>query len=170
MGKKLIIKGADFSENAVDVRVIEWYITQYTDYGGSASSVVNVVNGGWAYQSNHNSLIQGKLINALKFKAAAAGTLNLYKGKLNSTSKPQIGSVSVSQSEVGTAVIKTFTPYTMGANEYLIIGEPNSSASFYFTTQAPADSSGFYTKVPSEWSSTALVSSLCVDVGYIEPE
>ena len=174
MGKRLVIKDADFSANAVDVRIIEWYILSYTNYDGSEShSIANVVNGGWAFVQTTNALIQGKTINALRFKAAGNGALNIYKGTLNSTSKTLIGTVNISSSEAGQEVTKTFTPYTMGANDFLIIGEPNSAGAFYYrgNISPTGVSHNFYTKVPSEWSlTTANNLELCFDVGYIEPE
>lgn len=174
MGKKLIIKDADFSANALDVRVIEWYILSYTNYLESSQNIANVVNGGWAFVQATNALLIGKTINAIRFKAATSGTLNIYKGVLNSSEKTFIGSVNVTSSEVGQEVTKTFTPYTMGGNDYLIIGEPNSSASFYYQgsgVKPTAASHNFYTKVPSEWSlTTANNIELCIDIGYIEPE
>lgn len=174
MGKKLIIKDADFSANALDVRVIEWYILSYTNYLGSSPNIANVVNGGWAFVQATNALLIGKTINAIRFKAATSGTLNIYKGILNSSEKTLIGSINVISSEVGQEVTKTFTPYTMGASDYLIIGEPNSSVSFYYMGSGVTPSSNLhncYTKVPSVWSlTTANNLELCIDVGYIEPE
>jgi len=46
MGKSLIIKGADFSENAV--KVLTWFVTENDDYGDRATIKVPASYGAYA--------------------------------------------------------------------------------------------------------------------------
>lgn len=162
MGKRLIIKGADFSKNAIGI-IIEpaWYIDQILPNISTAKKA-NVVNGGWAFSDTDNAKLQGRVINSVQFYAAAAGVLNFYKGALGSNGT-KIGSITISPSQVNTKVIATFTPVTINSGEYLMIGEANTKGSIYFQPNVKGIS--FYSKAQSS-PSISDGFSLGISVGY----
>lgn len=162
MGKRLIIKGADFSENAIGTGAKPvWYIDQILPDISTALKA-NVVNGGWAFSNTDNAKLQGRVINSVKFYPATDGVLNFYKGALGSNGT-KIGSITISPSQVGTRVIATFTPVTINSGEYFMIGEANTKGSIYYCQNL--DDISFYSKAQS---SPTLVksSSLGISVGY----
>ena len=167
MGKKIIIKGANFTRNAIynDGSLIPtqtvWYITSFTDTGAEKLvNFANKANGGWAYKTNNNEKVQGKFINAVKFKAATAGTFNLYTGVEHGESTNLVASFQVEENEVGTVVTKKFETVFIG-DKFLIFGEAGTSATQYFGPGAE----GFYSKIPTSW--VEYGGNLGFDVGYI---
>ena len=163
MGKALIIKGADFSQNAIEISTT-WYVDRYTDY--TLSRTANINNGGWALSDDDNATLQGKTVNTLKFKPVSSGTFKLFVASTkNATSVTEKATITINSSEAGTEVIKEFTPFQIGAGEYLVFGEANDAVGFYF-----GDSTGlsFYSRIPgnvTRWvKSDNLV--LGIAVGY----
>ena len=82
MGKSLIIKGADFSANAIKVHT--WFLTENDTYGSGASINVSAVYG--AYCPVNDALLQGKTINCIKLKAGTVGAITLVKVSSNDAS------------------------------------------------------------------------------------
>lgn len=164
MGKRLIIKGADFSQNGIYSQVSLWYITGYDDNKSNLSSTANTANGGWAFGDTDQNKVRGKVINQIKFKVSAAGDFPIMKGSARN-SMTEAASITIEQAEIGTVVTKTFTPVTVGESEYIAVGKPNG-AGMYFTSSSSATPSGFYTKVPS--SPTSTTGNLGVNVGFID--
>lgn len=158
MGKSLIIKGADFSQNTIS---ITWYVDRYTDYTLSKSA--NVVNGGWALSDSDAATLQGKTVNIIKFKPVSSGTFKLFVAHAkNATSVTEKATITISSSEAGTEVTKEFTPFQIGEGEYLVFGEANDAVGFYFGNSTGLS---FYSRVPSDWTKSNDY-ALGIAVGY----
>ena len=162
MGKSLVIKGADFSENGIQetTPTLNWYIDSTLNTGSLSSA--NRANGGWAFKEGDMSLLQGKTINRLKLIPSIEGTLNLYKATSLSGPVTLVASILIPDADVNTISVYEFNGFTLGENEVLVIGEANSSAGFKYKTDA---GNGFYSKVPSNPSASGVL-GLNISVGY----
>lgn len=167
MGKKLVIKGADFSANAINESADVWY-TDFLDHYTPTSNA-NLVNGGWAHNADDNSLVQNKPINRIRLVPSQAGTFKIgVASAYLSASVTNLATITIEAGDVGTQVTKTFPTINIG-NGILVFGEANSAGGFKFANNEAQDHPAFISKVPSEWTGygTSLsVSRLCIDVGY----
>lgn len=161
MGKRIIVKGADFSTNAIyHVEVGEWYVTNYDDFASAATRTANLANGGWAF-STENDLLSGKIVNRIKFKASAAGDFPILIGETYGTMSI-VRQITIESSEVGSVVEKTFEPVSVAGGQKFGFGVPNSGG-FYYAT---ATGRSFWSKVPSAPSGNNKNVVLPINVGY----
>jgi hypothetical protein len=120
------------------------------------------VNGGWAFSDSDSSLVQGKVVNTIRFKASAAGFFPILTGNSRATMKP-VACVVVNDDEVDTVVTKSFEDVLVGATSLFGIGQADACG-FYFAKNIPGKV--FWSKIPSNQESNAQNCSLCIDVGY----
>jgi hypothetical protein len=166
MGKKIIVKGADFSENAIyqdGQQADGWLVTNYTTFASALTYAANVDNGGWAFIDEMSNL-RGKKINKIRFKASASGDFPILVGTAcNNLLIVRI--VSVSSSEVGSVVEKTFDELLVANTQLIGIGKANG-AGFYY---AQDSGHSFYSKIPDN---PTLVSGyvLGIDIGYFNSQ
>lgn len=145
MGKRLIIKDADFSANAVYSGNIHWYYRGFSEFYGSesGSQVSGTNSGGWSLAPMFDAL-RGKTINIVKGLAAAAGTFNFYKVAQEPNTVTQLPErsayITIQNSDVGKITTFTFnTPVSLADNEYLVCGENGLSGggNFIFLYRLP---------------------------------
>ena len=165
MGRKIIVKDADFSANACGEEIIEktykWYIDECPSDVSNARPA-NVVNGGWAYYDTNNNKLRGKKINCVKFIPATAGTLLIYKSKSLSSQGEQIAEINITEEQLQQPTIYYFSDALIADDEYLIVGKAQTVGSFYFLASG---GEGFYSKIPSLPSQNAN-DILGLSVGY----
>ncbi len=168
MGKKIIIKGADFSENGI-AYTEQLFFDYYTKYGGGAQNAT-AANGGWAYgtPSAPYAGLANKTINFVRFKGKKTGTLNFYRctDPTDSTTLHLVTSVEITAANQ--EVMHIFEPVTLN-NEYFVIGEANSSQGLPgYDGSSGGGTIPWIGKVPSASLSTFSTKGLRIDVGYID--
>jgi hypothetical protein len=133
MGKSLIIKGADFSANAVPSYTYNWYITEYTDISNKAhlTQTFDVQYGG--FSSVSWDALKGKTINCMKCKCANAGTFTICVSSDLTTTPRLQQSITFSAEDAGREVVKAFNNITIASNEYVYVAPPTDSRCTYFT-------------------------------------
>ena len=130
MGKSLIIKGADFSQNAIEFTT-NWYYHVFSDkIQEGEGEFVNARRdrGGWMFPEV-NEAIKGKTVNVIKVQPVIAGRFNFYI--INSseietlTTLPNPCSfIDIKESDIG--VITEYvlsSPISIEEGEALVIGD-----------------------------------------------
>ena len=131
-----------------------WYIDRCTinPQEGSIKDG-NPANGGWAYMPQDNALLQGQKINRIKVVPQIAGVFNIYKGASLSATPTLVGSFTIQAADLGTPTTYEIQEFTLGAAEWLILGERNSAGCFKYHGVSPNTGlNGAYSKVP--WGTT----------------
>lgn len=162
MGKSLIIKGADFSANAV--KVLKWYITENDQYGAGASIKVPASYAAFCPFSGDN--LQGKTINCIKLKAGTAGIITLVKVSNNDASgvATPIATITISSEDIGNDVIKYFDDVQIGSNEWFGIMASTDTGQFKYNSSV-LQSRGYYQRAGTSNISIGA-GSLALNVGY----
>lgn len=172
MGKRLIIKGADFSANAVgntDIYEYVWYTSQKDKWQErdqrTEVTTFNPASKYWALNDDQQEAMRNKPINVVRLiPGAAMTTLNLYKVSSVTSAIPSIPAATATF-ESGTEFIevKLDKQITLGSNEYLVF----DNGTFVGTTSSYEDQN-FYRKVG--FSDAGLYSLgdtlVLVDFGY----
>lgn len=168
MGKKIIIKGADFSENGIAYSE-RLYLDYYTRYGGGATKPV-AANGGWAYgtASAPYAGIANKTINFVRFKSKQVGTLNFYRCTDPTDSSTLTLVTSVEITATNQEIMHIFEPVTLG-NEYFVIGEANASQGLPgYDGSSGGGTIPWIGKVPNANLSSYGAKGIRIDIGYID--
>lgn len=134
MGKKIIIKGADFSENGMMAGELTWYFEK-----GFDKTIVDISTAGssaWALTDTEASILYGKTINRIKFIPAAAGTFRIYKTSSLSSLGELVAEVVINTSQVRTVVTASFDDVVVANGERFVFPDNmpyagESGASFY---------------------------------------
>lgn len=127
MGKKLIIKGADFSESAVQPE-ISWY-TNFEPYIGSITMNV-FVHWGYSISTSANNLA-GKPINIIKIwckSDAPTGTFAVRKIINGVVSMVCEFNFTNDDSSAGYKIIPLGQTILLGNNDNIIVGQVNTSS------------------------------------------
>lgn len=166
MGKKLIIKGADFSINGLAVYTDTWYIRLGTTYLADMGSVPtrNSDSGAWSFDNANNALIQGKTINQIKFVPADAG--NFYIFVLDSRTSSlgtAAATISVSSADIGNLTRYSFPDISIGAGQYLAFVDPSQTVRMYYAVKS---GQSFYKRCGFSDTVTVNGYQLLIDVGY----
>lgn len=167
MGKKLIVKGADFSENAIQ-RNYTWFVNECARFVASATNAATRANGGWSLGNGSTSSLQGHTFNVIRFKPSHSGALHIYSAASRSdltSAMTLLVTINVQAGDVGSVMQYEFNPVTLAANAYIVFGEANSEAGMYYAKNTSGV--GFFTKVGSGTSSSVSNQSLCFDIGYV---
>lgn len=167
MGKRFVLIGANFSANGIAPEsTVNWYIDNCTSSPSSGYlQQANLANGGWAYKSGLNSLIQGKTINRIKMIPSAAGVMNVYKCTLHSGPVTLAASFNIPANRIGLITTFEIPSISIGSSEILVLGEANSAGGFYFINGG-SGYPGFYTKIPSSPLSVGAAYDMNVSIGY----
>lgn len=171
MGKNLIIKGADFSANAI-AGVVTWYVNEYDQAVAAhltASTDANIAYVG--FTPNYD--FGGKTINILKFVAGRAGVISLWVGNsATDTSAVKVAEITITSEEVGTTVEKQFTAVNVPSGKKLWIGASTDTGRFKYApaTAGPGSTFGAFWVLMGSSSArqnTGLQQILYVNWGYI---
>ncbi|MBQ6227719.1 MAG: hypothetical protein IJK08_04030 [Prevotella sp.] len=170
MGKRIIINGADFSENGVAFEPI-LYISTYSAAGPGGVKPTGA-NGGWAWGTLSAPFagLVNKTINFIRFVPKQQGTLNFYRctNPTDASSLQLVTSMEILASEVGKEVVHIFEPVTLGV-EYFVIGEANGDQGLPGYDGNSGGQAPWIGRVPGD-NVTAFSSSsgLRMDIGYID--
>lgn len=146
MGKKLIVKGADFSEVAIETR-----IKQYL-YGVPNSQM----NGNYAWNLNslgysliEQSVLQGETIYGMRMNVDTTGTITISKSSIvNPTTTSSLVEVAHAvANSTGIVDIAFDVPIELGSGEYLIISAATAKAKFHSGSITGQAQQKFYYKV-----------------------
>ena len=149
MGKRIIIKGADFSANAIGKTEINvWYTNQRNKYEerelkASVITKFNQASKYWAFNDDQQEAMRGKQINVIRLIPKGFSKLNFYK----------VSSVTsaISSTPVATAnfisgdefiEVKLDKDIILGSDEYLVF----DNGAFVGTAEKYEDQN-FYRKV-----------------------
>lgn len=112
MGKKLIIKGADFSQNAINTISTTWIykssVERSAAYGIGSGSMAN--NNPWGFGPYLNSSVSG--INIVRLILCSSTSLNLNIGKTYSLTKMKVGTTTTTDTVLANV---SFTQSDMNA-------------------------------------------------------
>lgn len=163
MGKKIIIKGVSFFENAV-VKSDRAYMIGVTDAqfntAGPAWSVA-----GFGYSLSNQSAIKGKKLHGIRLKVGSIGTTTIYKAKsVNPSSSNTLTEVAtITATETGLQDIDFSSPIVLAQNEYLIIGAKEKGQKELAGCSSASFIQPFYYVCGSSNPKLLDTSCLCVD-------
>jgi hypothetical protein len=135
MGTNLIIKGADFSQDGVDLVTYTWYTDtiesaqegQKQTYGQSSESYSSFV-------PNH-SYTAGQIVNCLRMGCATAGTITVARCTLSGSTVGSGFTLNDTRvlniTKTGDDFIVKFEPITMGEGDYIAVRINGDSCQFY---------------------------------------
>ena len=166
MGKKLIIKGADFSVNAFDQDIITFFGFDTTNVTGNASAG-STSQMYFFYQPSVYAGLSGLSIKGIKVKLSVAGKIKIVKCS-NVTASTITDYMSITNETF--QVLETInlvqnqelynfnTPVVLGQNEilgFMYDGTLEDRGNvMYFTSNPPVDSKIFVNlSSPDEWRS-----------------
>lgn len=146
MGKLLIIKGADFSVNAVDhttgtpvVLTYAWQISdnQFNGVGGSTSAAGAQYAG---YCAQDQTPIRGKYVHGIRLNVDTIGSVNVYKYNgiisagttISGSNLTLLEQLTTSTTGIQDLTFTNSEGYYFGNNETLVIGDTNMSLKFKF--------------------------------------
>lgn len=156
MGKSLVIKGADFSENGIS--------TSVTWAAGYTSSALAGENGRVVTHDNLVAMIStevtrlglvGKTIKYVKLNAAAAGTLKVYTTDISAGTGSNEQTFQVSQ---GVNIVELTSPIYISSNA-VSIGFKGNGVIRYWTSSANYPQRGWLYQVNG-------AVRLPIDIGY----
>lgn len=170
MGKKLIIKGADFSTNAV--KITTWLVDEYDQAVALGRSITaTVIYDVAGFAPNYD--FGGKTINVIKLKIARAGSLSIMIGDSRTDENAKrVAELQFTNEDVGKVVIKQFEPISIPTGKYLWIGKSGDTALFNYSNQNIEPSSSFGPFWVSMGTSEAHKNGvpfqiLCLNFGFI---
>lgn len=171
MGKKIIIAGANFSANGINVIPKTWYLTLATELlaNKSNSPTNNTGSASWAFADSYNQILRGKTINIIRFIPGTAGTFNLYKTtSLGASLGSPVAQIEVSASQVGILTEYSIPDITISNNEWLVFADPSCISFYYASSANVAMPSGhwFYKRVGYSNNAVANNYELLFDIGY----
>ena len=175
MGKSLIIKGADFSANGIEVYTEYWYVTLGTDLldckGPNPTN--NSGSAAWSFSDDYNSLVQGKTINLIRFVPADAGEFKLFvlNSRTASLGSP-VATITVNSADVGNLTKYEFPDVQVGASQYLCFVDPSQTVRMYYAISGQGyplpSGQSFYKRCGFSNASVVSNYQLLIDVGYKE--
>lgn len=175
MGKSLIIKGADFSANGIEVYIEHWYVTLGTDlltYIGP-DPTNNSGSAAWSFSDDNNALVQGKTVNLIRFVPADAGEFKLFvlNSRTTSLGSPA-ATITVNSADVGNLTKYEFSDVQVGSSQYLCFVDPAQTVRMYYAISGQGiplpSGQSFYKRCG--FNDAAVVSNfqLLIDIGYKE--
>ena len=168
MGKTIVVKGADFSANGMTIiPAVHWYVDECTASPSSGSLLAaNLANGGWVYSGNYDVLLRGKIVSRIKLIPSQAGTFNIYTTESSLSGAVTLrASITIDAADIGRETVYSFQEFSIPENGYIVFGEANSVGGFYYVGGG-AGYSGFYSKVPSNPTSTGTTAKVNISIGY----
>lgn len=142
MGKAIIIKGADFSANAIEKQKPKVLVDMFTEYVGNYITQANVTSAGWTWSDDIQKKYAGRIITRLSIAVKTAGEITVSKVSdvINGT---PIEICKLSSTETGWLSFDV-GPFEIKSDEYLVLGSTIDTGNLgYLTTP----SIGFYRKI-----------------------
>lgn len=173
MGKSLIIKGADFSVNGIEVYTEQWYVTLGTSLIAYKSDAVtnNATSAAWTFADANNALIQGKTLNVMRFVPGNTGEFKMFllNSRTSSLGTPA-ATIVVKPADVGILTKYAFPDIQVGSSQYLAFVHPDQTVTMYYASSQKGLPSGhsFYKRCGFNDASVVSNFELLIDLGYKE--
>lgn len=169
MGKRIVIKGADFSANAIGTPEVDvWYTDQKNKYEyrkkNSLLTLFNQASKYWALNDAQQEAIRGKRINIIRLIPYNFTTLNFYKVSSITSAIPSTPVATATFTSGDKFVeVKLDKEITLGSDEYLIF----DNGVFVGTTEKYEDQN-FYRRVGFSDANLFSVGNtlIILDFGY----
>lgn len=128
MGKKLVINGADFSQNGIHTNFYGITDEQFL----AATIITNSSTVGFSIIDQSN--IQGKTIHGVRLNVSQAGSINFYKTNTNKqTASSQLTLVgTITATSTGLQNLDFAEPFNLTASEWLVVGKNGDNPSLKF--------------------------------------
>ena len=127
-----------------------WYIDRCLSNPSRGSlNNANLVNGGWAYMSYDNALLQGRKINRVRIIPSVVGVFNIYKAYSVGGATTKVAEFTIASSQVGIETVYEFPEFYLDTNEVFVFGNANSVGGFKYYQDTQNGHNGVYSKVPS---------------------
>lgn len=144
MGKKLIIKGANFEENCINDELL---IIDRSVYFSFSTAVANKNSS--PYADKDYALLQNHRIVSIELKPNSSGTISITKSTaLDTGGYEVVGTIDVDSEDIG-----VFTKYPVnievGENDIIGLATPNDTNTFYYDA---SDTVGIYKQVGTNGS------------------
>jgi hypothetical protein len=143
MGKKLIINGADFSQNGILLR--SYIMSNDTEMeSADVEIVLSAMGCGYANQTE----MRGKELLGVRLNVATAGSMRIFKATGTSitdivSSSQMTYLTTISTQETGIQDIEFDEPIILSDNEFLIFGDGDSasldSLTWYYNESSPTN-------------------------------
>ena len=170
MGKRIIIKGADFLPNAINKNEINaWYTNQknkYEEREKKESFIIkfNQSSKYWAFNDNQQETMRGKVINTVRLIPYQFTILRLYKVSSLTGAIPSTPDATATFTSGNNFIeVKLNREIKLGNDEYLVIDN-----GCYMNTAEKYEDQNFYRKVG--FSDANLYSEgdvlILIDFGY----
>lgn len=143
MGKKLVIKGADFSANCIVTEILAIDCTSDIEVASSVASIDAA-----PFADSRYSALQGKEVVGVELKPSQVGTLSIV-GLVSGTITTK-ATITITNEMVD---VKTYFPlsFNVGDNEIVGIAKTTDTGSFYYNG---AQSDGFIVRLGTASQST----------------
>ncbi len=129
MGKKLVVKGADFSEVAIETRTKQYlYGVPNSQMNGNPWNLNSL-----GFSLIEQSVLQGKTIYGMRMNVDKAGTITISKSSIvNPTTSSSLVVVAHAVANSTGIVDMAFdVPIELGSGEYLIISAATAKGKFH---------------------------------------
>lgn len=168
MGKKLIIKGADFSANAIDVGTYTWYTNGLENAINNGTRNIYSQGSSVTRFAIDHSFKSGDIVNCVRMGCSTAGTITIARATFAGTDVGSAVTISdarnVNISQVGTDFIVRFTPIVMNDGDYIIIRMNGDTCKFY--TYAGLTNAVGYWQVNGQTNKITIVPSQVYELGF----
>lgn len=170
MGKRIVIKGADFSANAIGRHEIEtWYTNQKNKYEQrelktSALIKFNQASKYWAFNDDQQEAMRGKRINIVRLIPYNITTLKLYKVSSITSAIPSTPIATATFTSGNEFIeVKLDKEITLGNDEYLVFDN-----GVFANTNQKYEDQNFYRRVGFSDANLYLYRDtlILVDFGY----
>ena len=150
MGKRIVIKGADFSANAIVKTEIDvWYTNQKTKYeertiqAGTGITKFKQASKYWAFNNEQQEAMRGKVINTIRLIPYNFTTLHFYKVSSITSAIPSTPIATATFTSGNKFIeVKLDKEIMLGSNEYLVFDN-----GCYVSTHEIYEDQNFYRKV-----------------------
>lgn len=150
MGKRIIIKGADFLSNAIGKNEIDtWFTNQKIKYEertikpGTGLTKFNQASKYWAFNNEQQEAMRGKVINTIRLIPYNFTTLNFYKVSSITSAIPSTPVATATFTSGNKFIeVKLNKEIKLGSNEYLVFDN-----GAYIATTNKYEDQNFYRKV-----------------------
>lgn len=142
MGKSLVIKGADFSANAIGQNYYALYESSYRGVGTNGPGTIPIYPSLVVQQH-----LRGKTLYKVKLYLYSAGVLTLVKSNGNSPSKTAvtIESFTFTQDQVGQEVEMVLTtPHLVASNEWIGVRQTGNTGGIYYVPSSQNYGDGYW--------------------------
>lgn len=166
MGKKIILKDANFATNGIyfEPNGYTWYCTDYTTNKEYGTPNTGAIKSYGYFSTNEFDNCAGHTVNAIKLHISATGTLTVGRISSSDRAAAVLETRSIQVKKTGMQILR-FDDLVIGSGETFAIMDTTDTAVFLYSTLS---GNGFYAACGkgSSIQNITGTKSICVDVGY----